>query len=318
MNNSILARKEYINFILFLILALVWSGSFINIKVVVDLFPPVFCAMVRVFISLLCLSLLFAMRGKLSFSLPKKCWQLWLAGLLAQSLPFFFLFIGEQYIAPAFASIINSTVSIWALILGTLIFRDLSQWTPVKVAGVFLGFAGIILIFSPLLHGSENSLFGFYSVMAMAISYALGALMNQHVIFKKVRVSFETNLIQQHLASVLFLLVSSLSFETWPSWAAFFNGQALLSFLYLGLLATALAYIFYFYLIREWGAVRAASVMYLVPVLAIVWDLLFLQIVPTHQELLGMAAILTGVTLIQWVRAPKKAVLIKAEAETSS
>src|SRR5690348_13765600 len=155
MKNRITLQKGWINFILFLVLALLWSGSFINIKVVVGELPPVFCAMMRVLISLVCLSLLFALMRKKVFSLPAKYWQLWLAGLFAQALPFLFLFYGEKFIAPAFASIINSTVSIWALILGTLIFRDFSQWTAVKVGGIVLGFIGIILIFSPFLHGSD-------------------------------------------------------------------------------------------------------------------------------------------------------------------
>lgn len=305
MNSHCTPQKGGVNFILFLILALIWSGSFINIKVVVDLFPPVFCALLRVFISLMGLSLLFILRRKNAFSIPQSFWKLWLAGLFAQALPFFFLFIGEKYIAPAFASIINSTVSIWALLLGTLFFRDFSQWTPAKFSGILLGFFGIMMIFAPLLHGVENSLLGFCSVMGMALSYAIGALLNQHVIFKKVRVSFETNLIQQHLASILFLLASSLSLETWPAWSSLFPSKALFSFLYLGLMATAFAYLIYFYLIREWGAVRAASVMYVVPVLAIFWDLVFLHLAPTSNELFGVAAILTGVTLIQ-IKKPKR------------
>ncbi len=293
------------NYILFLILAFLWSGSFINIKVVVGQLPPIFCALMRVSISFFCLSLLFALLRKKVFSLPAKYVQLWIAGLFTQGLPFLFLFYGEKFIAPAFASIINSTVSIWALILGTLLFRDFSQWTPIKVGGIVLGFGGIIFIFAPFLYGSESSLLGICSVMAMAIAYAIGSLINQHVIFKNVHISFEGNLLQQHVASIFFLLLTSLSLESWPSWQGLWQPAVLFSFLYLGIMATAIAWIIYFYLIREWGAVRASSVMYLVPVLAIIWDFLFLHLAPVQNELIGMIAILAGVTLIQWVRFPK-------------
>jgi drug/metabolite transporter (DMT)-like permease len=305
MNTHTSVKSGWLNFILFVCLALLWSGSFINIKVVVEVLPPVFCAMMRVLISLLCLSLLFSLRRKKVLLSASKCWRLWGAGLFTQALPFLFLFFGEQFIAPALASIINSTVSIWALILGTLIFRDFSQWTPIKVSGIILGFGGIMLIFLPFMRGSENSLIGILSVLGMALAYAIGGLLNQHVIFKNMQVSFETNLIQQHLSSVLFLLFTSLSLETWPTFSSLFNLKVVLSFLYLGVMATAIAWMIYFYLIREWGAVRAASVMYIVPVLAIVWDFLFLHLMPPHNELLGMLAILAGVTLIQWVRKPK-------------
>jgi len=305
MNNRNVSQKGGLDFLLFFILALLWSGSFINIKVVVDALPPIFCALMRVLLSLFFLVLFFTWQRKKIFSAPAKCWHLWVAGFFTQALPFCFLFMGEKYLAPALASIINSTVSIWSLILGTLIFRDFSQWTPIKVGGIVLGFIGIILVFAPFLHGRESSWLGFCSVLIMALSYAVGGLLNQHVIFKNSQIRFETNLLQQHLASIFFLTATSLSLETWPTFSAIFHGKIIFSFLYLGLMATALAWIIYFYLIREWGAVRAASVMYLVPVLAIVWDFLFLHFIPAGSELLGVTAILTGVTLIQRTRKPK-------------
>lgn len=308
MNSKTMSKSGWLNLALFLLLALLWSGSFINIKVVVDKLPPLFCAMMRVLISLFCLTVLFTLMRKKVLPPAAKLGRIWLAGLFAQALPFAFLFFGEKYIAPALASIINSTVSIWALVLGTIIFRDLSQWTPIKVSGIVLGFVGIVLIFSPFLHGSENSLIGILSVTGMALAYAIGGLINQHVIFKNKQIGFETNLIQQHIASVLFLLATSLTLETWPAWSAVLEIKVLLSFLYLGIMATAIAWMIYFYLIREWGAVRAASVMYLVPVLAVVWDLLFLHLVPPQNELLGMLAILAGVTLIQWARTPTRTI----------
>lgn len=302
MNLKSLSKPKWFDFFLFSLLALLWSGSFINIKVVVSELPPIFCAMMRALLSLACLSVLFALMRKKVFWPPAKCSYLWLAGLFSQAFPFAFLFFGEKFIAPALASIINSTASIWALVLGTIIFRDLSQWTFIKVIGIALGFIGIVAIFLPFMHGSESSLIGIMSVMGMAISYAVGGLINQHVVFKKIQVGFETNLVQQHMASVVFLLLTSLTIETWPSWSSVFEPRLILSFLYLGLMATAAAWMIYFYLIREWGAVRATSVMYIVPMLAIVWDALFLHLIPSQNELIGMLAILVGVTLIQWVR----------------
>ena len=268
--------------------------------------PPVFSAMMRVFISLVCLAIFFAWRGKTFFLRSPKVWRLWVAGLFTQALPFAFLFFGEKFIAPALASILNSTVSLWALLLGTFLFRDFAQWTPMKVAGLLLGFAGIVLIFVPLLNQGENSVIGIVSVLGMAISYAVGGLINQHVIFKKMTVTFETNLFQQNLSSVLILAAISLSLESWPAVHSVLNLKVMLAFLYLGVIATAVAWMIYFYLIREWGAVRASSVMYIVPVLAILWDLLFLHLTPTRDELIGTLAILIGVTLIQWMRKPKE------------
>ena len=304
MNSKILPQHKWINFSLFLLLALLWSGSYINIKIVVDTLPPIFCAMMRALISLIFLSGLFIVMRKKVFVPKPIYWRLWIAGLFTQALPFALLFFGEKFIAPALAGIINSTVSIWSLMLGTLIFRDFTQWTPLKVTGIVSGFIGIMIVFLPFIHGSENSLIGIIAVMAMAISYAVGGLINQHIIFKTMQVTFETNLIQQHLASVLFLLATSLVLEHWPPISHLFNIGIVLAFLYLGVVSTSIAWMIYFYLIKEWGAVRTVSVMYIVPVLAIIWDVVFLHLIPARNELIGMLAILIGVVLIQWVRRP--------------
>lgn len=294
-----------IHFILFGLLALMWSASFINIKVVIDVLPPVYCAMMRVLVSLVCLGILFSFMRKKFLLYSEGVWRIWLTGLFTQALPFALLFSGERFVAPALASILNSTVSLWALLIGACVFRDTTNWTPMKIAGLLLGFAGITIIFAPSIHQGNNDAIGIIAIMGMAIAYAIGGLINQHIIFAKMKVNFETNLFQQHVSSVLVLLVATLLLEPWPALQIVFNLKVMLAFLYLGLVATALAWIIYFYLIREWGAVRTASVMYIVPVLAITWDLVFLHLVPTTAELIGAAAILMGVVLIQWARKPK-------------
>lgn len=302
MNIKQAPKREWIHLSLFLVLALLWSGSFINIKIVVSQLPSVFCAMVRVLISFACLSIFFTIKQKKVFRPSFAYWRIWMAGFFVQALPFSLLFYGEKFIAPALASILNSTVSLWALVLGAVIFRDASQWTPIKIFGIVLGFLGIMFIFVPFISSGENSLIGVIAVLAMAISYAVGSLINQHVIFKRMTINSETNLIQQHICSILFLALTSLTLETWPAWSDLLSIKLILAFLYLGIMATAIAWIIYFYLLKEWGAVRTTSVMYIVPVLAILWDFLFLHLIPTKNEFIGMFAILVGVTLIQWVR----------------
>lgn len=291
-----------LNLLLFLLLALLWSGSFINIKIVVDNFPPVFSALVRVAVAFICLTFLFLCQKKIILVPFRDGWRLWITGLFTQAIPFAFLFYGEKTVAPALASILNSTVSIWTLLLGTLFFRDFSQWTINKIIGLFLGFLGVIFIFFPMLELDRGSVIGTISILGMAISYAVGGLLNQHLVFGKMKTSIETNLWQQHIASLVFLTLISLSVEHWPSYTSLLNIKIISAFLYLGVLATAVAWILYFYLIKHWGAVRATSVMYVVPVLAILWDYLFLHLIPSWNQIIGAAAILSGVIMIQWVR----------------
>jgi drug/metabolite transporter (DMT)-like permease len=127
-----LAKTTYFNFTVFLLLALMWSGSFINIKIVVDVFPPVFSTMMRVLVSTLALGLFFLATRKVVFTRSRQMMFVWFAGCLNQAVPFALLFYGEKFIAPALASIINSTVSLWALLLGVLLYRDATEVTPLN------------------------------------------------------------------------------------------------------------------------------------------------------------------------------------------
>ncbi len=291
--------KRVLDFGLYGFLALLWSGSFINIKVTVDACPPFFSAMVRVGVGFVCLTFFFLFQKKKILLSPKVAWRLWIAGIFSQAIPFAFLFYGEQFIEPALASIINSTVSIWALLLGVVFLWDFEQLTFHKVTGVLLGFVGILLIFAPMLGHGHDAVVGIISVFGMVISYAVGALINQHVVFGKMKTAFQTNLWQQHLASFIFLVMLTLFSEPFPSVQAVMNGRVVVAFIYLGFFATAVSWMIYYYLIREWDAVRASSVMYVVPMLAMLWDFLFLDVIPLWSEFMGVMIILVGVMLIQ-------------------
>jgi drug/metabolite transporter (DMT)-like permease len=75
--------------------------------------------------------------------------------------------------------------------------------------------------------------------------------------------------------------------------------SALLASVYLGVVSTAIAFLMYYHLIREWGVVRASSVTYIAPIIALFWDFVFFRNEPGLFEGIGITAILCGVVLIQ-------------------
>ena len=122
-------------------------------------------------------------------------------------------------------------------------------------------------------------------------------------------IDFFSNIFHQQAASFIFLLLVSLLLGQWPSVHTLISEpEPWLASLYLGVLSTALAWIIYYHLIREWDGVRASSVMYIVPVLTLLWDYLFYRLEPGFSEIIGVAVILAGVTLVQF-SALKKALV---------
>ncbi len=294
-----------IPYFFFLALALCWSLSFLAIHISINFFHPIFSAMLRIGIAFATLTILFVCT-KSPLKLPfKTATLLWLQGIIGQALPFLFLFWGEQYITPGLASILNATVPLWVIVINGFILREKGTFTLKKTLGLLLGFSGIIIIFMPMISVEDQTtsamtLVGIISVSIMAISYASGAIFYQKIL-GKYQVPFKASVWHQHVGSFAFVFIISLIVRSWPtaSILSSFSVDALLALIYLGLFSTAFAYLMYSYLITQWGAVRAVSVVYIVPVFSVVWDLLFLHI-PLHlPEVIGMIVILLGVLSVQ-------------------
>lgn len=293
-------------YFLFLVLALFWSASFIAIKISIIAFSPLFSAMLRVGVALLSLTLLFSC-SQTPLKLPlKTVMLLWMQGIIAQGMAFVFLFWGEQYISPALASIINSTVPLWVLLINGLILREQGTFTFKKIIGLIIGFVGILLIFGPMLAVKKDmmTLLGALSVSGMAISYAIGAILYQKLFTRKKSINFKASVWHQHVGSFTFLFFFSLCSGTWPAINTVFPlsdtaYEALWAIVYLGVFSTAFAWIIYSHLIVKWGAVRAVTVLYVVPIFAILWDMLFLHLSMSYLEISGVILILLGVLSVQ-------------------
>lgn len=302
------------NLILFLLLACFWSGSFIGIKAVVTDWPPLFGAAIRVGIALLCLmTFKYIYQKPTTIVLQFRC-RIWLIGLFAQAIPFSFLFWGEHIISAGLAGILNATAPIWTFVLSLIFLPQFKFYSLRKLLGLTIAFSGIIVIFYPLLviDKSYNTLYGASAVVIMAISYAICGLLNQYYLSGSHKIDFFTNIYHQHYASAVFLFFICFCFKQWPNMHMLFaSAMPWLASLYLGVCSTAISYLIFYHLIREWDALRASTVLYVVPIFTLVWDYLFYANVPTLSEFIGVFIILLGVILIQ-LRSSQKTIKVNA------
>jgi drug/metabolite transporter (DMT)-like permease len=292
--------RPTIDVLLFCLLATFWGGSFVAIKFVVADFPPAFGAMLRVGLAVAVFGAYFTYEGRRLSVAPSVRRRMWLAGLFAQGLPFALLFWGERKIAPGLAGIINGTVPLWTFLFG-LAAGTGEGFTLKKSAGLLLGFAGIAAVCAPVFAfgGTRGEIQGTSAVFLMAFCYAVGSLLTRSLLSGGAKADFRANLFHQHCASLALLVAFSALTEKWPPLAVFlFSGKALVALFYLGFFSTALAFMIYFHLIREWGAVRASAVTYVAPIIALFWDYVFFRNVPVFLEIVGVAAILSGVVLL--------------------
>lgn len=200
------------------------------------------------------------------------------------------------------AGILNGVVPIWVFILSLLILRNYELLTFKKVTGLLFGISGVIIIFMPFisLDNIHASLYGCLALLCMSFFYAVGSILNQRLFAKRDKINFYANLYHQHWASCSFLLVTSLLLETWPSWHVLTTTMSgWWASVYLGLFSTAIAWTIFYHLIKHWGAVRASTVTYVVPITALMLDFAIFHTIPVASEIIGMIIIIVGVLLLQ-------------------
>lgn len=266
--------------VLFFLLALFWGGSFLAIKNIVEKVPPFTSAFYRLFASTLFLVIIYRkdLMKFLKINVPiKEIFRCAVTGLCSIAIPFAFLFWGEKYISPSLAAIINGTVPLWTIGLSVLFFEGRNELSFSKLLGLMLGTLGLIIIFLPKLSFQNRSLevFGILSVIAMAIFYGLGVNLNKILISKNKNILFKQSLIIQQTVSTIFLFLLMIIVEGLPDLNLILVPKILLSVGYLAFFSTALGFIIFYKLINSIGPVKASTVTFFSPAVAVLLDNIF-------------------------------------------
>src|SRR3954471_918773 len=158
------------------VLALIWGGAFFFIGVAVRHVPPLTYVWLRLTIGAAGLWVYLIVRGE-RMSLPREVWgSILLLALLNNALPFTLFGWSQTHIASGLASILNATTPIWGVVVAHFLTKD-ERMSPRKVAGVLLGFGGIVTMIGPsLLSSLGTGALAELACVAAALSYALAAV----------------------------------------------------------------------------------------------------------------------------------------------
>lgn len=168
--------------------------------------------------------------------------------------------------------------------------------TPLKAAGVAVGFAGAVFMIGPdALGGLGTGVLAQLACLAGALSYAFAGIFGRR--FKRMGVpAMATTAGQVSAPTVLLLPIMLLVDQPWTlpaphaaTWAAVLG---------VGLLSTALAYVLYFRILAAAGATNLLLVTFLIPVSAILFGALVLGEALLPRHLGGMALIGMGLACI--------------------
>jgi drug/metabolite transporter (DMT)-like permease len=286
---------------LLLVLAVLWGGSFFFGKVALAVFPALTLVALRTGLAALALLLFLALRG-IALPLSLALWGRFLVmGLLNNALPFALINFGQTQIDSGLAAILNATTPLFTVLLAHLVTED-ERLTRNRIAGVALGFAGVVVMIGPAaLRGPHLGALGLaglgkLAVVGAAASYACAGLYGRRLsglppvanacgmLVASSLVMLPVALLVDGTAGFVGGLAAGL-----PIWAAVAG---------LALLSTALAYIVYFRLLATAGATNLLLVTFLIPVSALLLGGLVLGERPDWTSLAGMALIFLGLAAV--------------------
>ena len=208
-------------------------------------------------------------------------------------IPFSLITWGEQSLESALASILNSTVPLFTIVLAALVLHD-EPITVNRLVGLLVGFAGVVILTSRSLGpASGGNPLGELAIIGASISYACGNVYARrmvHGLRPMVPAFFQV--------SIAFLVTGALALLTERPFGLTLRPDALFAVWWLGVFGSGLAYLVFFRLLRSWGSTRTSLVAYVLPIVGIVLGVVVLGETLDARILAGAALIVGGVGLV--------------------
>jgi len=271
-----------------LLLAALWGGSFLFMRIAAPVLGPVWLIECRVLLAGLVLLPLLARRSLIK-EMRQQALPLLVVGCLNSAIPFLLLAFASISLPAGFTSILNATAPLFGTVIATVWIKESLSFA--RMVGFALGFAGVVVLIG-WKSFSADMVFWTAAIagLSAALMYAIAAPYIKRTMAGVPSLVVTTG--SQLGAAVVILPLMPFTVPAQnPSAAIIFSVVAL------ALFCTSLAYILYFRLIQNIGATRALTVAYLVPISAMLWGRIVLGEAITTSMVLGCGLILLGTAI---------------------
>jgi drug/metabolite transporter (DMT)-like permease len=281
------------------VLILIWSSTWVGIKIGLEDCPPLLGAGVRFALAGLILLAVAAVQRR---SL-RSDWVL--AAVLALA-PFAFayglVYWGEQYVPSGLAAVLFGVLPLYTALLGAALLPD----EPLRarlLAGVCIAIGGLALAFleSVELGAAERAALGASALALSPLGAAVGG------IAQKLRAAELDAVVLNAWAMLwggLLLLGASVVSEDWGQFA--WTAESVGSILYLAVFGSAIAFVTLTVLLRHISAMAMSFLAMLLPFGALVFGALLYDEAITARALGGAALVAAGLLIAQWSRRRRK------------
>jgi drug/metabolite transporter (DMT)-like permease len=276
------------NLVRLVVLAAIWGGSFLFMRISAPVLGPALLIQFRVlFAALFLLAVGLVLKKRLDL---RTHWKHYLMlGFFNSAFPFLLFAFAARTLSASVLSVLNATAPMWGALLGAAWSRQ--RISPRVGLGLVLGTAGVALLVGfDKVSDRPGAGLALAAALVASLSYSVASL------YAKSARSVEpfANAHGSMWAATL-LVIPALPFfpASGPPTVGIVGAVVAL-----GVLCSGIAYLLYFRLIEEVGTTSALTVTFLNPVFGILWGALFLGEVVGWYTVAGSAIVLAGTALV--------------------
>jgi drug/metabolite transporter (DMT)-like permease len=271
-----------------------WGLAFFLIAVGLESFQPLTVVNIRLFVGAAVLYALMRWQGHRLPVAPAWWRRFALLSLVGNLVPFILIAWGETRISSSQAGLLMALMPISTMVMAHF-FISHEPLTPRRMAGVLLGFAGVlVLIGGDSLTGIGGAqLIAQLAVVAASLSYAANSVYTKRIPPINTLVVATGSLI----AGTLMLLPWTLIIE--QPWHLSPAANSVLATVLLGVFSTGLATWVFFKVVADCGPGFLSIINYIIPAVAFAAGVLLLGEPAQPSQFLGLIAICGGITMTQ-------------------
>jgi len=284
-------QPTLLDYLLLILLALIWASAFFNIKIATYSFGPVTIAFLRVFFGAIPVLLLCYYKN-IKIEAFSKDWH-WFAmiGFINLVAPFFLIAYGIQSVQSNLAAILMSTTPLSSTVLGHFYTKN-EKFNFIKTFGILIGFSGILYLFSDNLLIDDNNFLSALLILLGSTCYVIGGVLTLKISKKK-----NENVTGSILIWAVIILIPLASFIEQP-WNVAPRLDSTISVIYLGLVSTGIAWLLRFRILVNNGLIFQSQVSYLIPIFGTILSYIFLKELITIKVIISLISVLIGIYFV--------------------
>lgn len=273
----------------YILICLIWGTTWLGIKASLESLTPFMSAGTRFFLASFVIFMIMKLNGiklqtdRLSINLY------FLMGFFSFIIPFGLVYWAQQFVPSGLAAVLFAVYPFFVAIFSYIRMPE-EKIGLIKIAGIILGFSGIVVIFSDSFgQNLSDYILGMLAVVLSGIMQA-----NIAVTLKKSGGhlhSLSMNLIPMLLAGFFMVLISftieDLSYNT-------LDLNAVISVSYLAVFGSVVTFTSFYWLLKRVNIVILSLIAFITPIVALFAGWLIYDEQLTTQHLVGSALVLLG------------------------